>query len=283
MMPVKTILSIAGSDPSGGAGLQADLKTFTVLGAYGAAVPTNLTVQNTRGIKASHPVASFIVRDQIDCVLSDLNVSHIKIGMIGTLDIAEAILSSLESFAGEIILDPVLRASDGSNLTDSILPITHLAGKATVLTPNFAELCALSGTCPNSTESLIAACQTILKSFPSLRCIVAKGGHTPNNEGTITDHLVIQNRSGETLHYAQSHPRVESNNTHGTGCTYASAFAAYHQKSGDYHQAFMQSSRFVWQLLKASVAFNTGNGRGGLAHHLFFRGGNDYPESFTSS
>lgn len=269
MTHLKTILSIAGSDPSGGAGIQADLKTLAVLGAYGAAVPTNLTIQNTRGIKGSHPIEASIVGDQINCVLDDLDVSHIKIGMIGTLEIAEAILSSLETFRGEIILDPVMRASDGNSLTNTIVPIAHLAHKATVLTPNFVELCALSGDCPNSVDSLLVACRKIFKSFPNLRCIISKGGHSPNSNSMITDHLVTQNPQGELRHFRQPHPRVDSNNTHGTGCTYASAFAAHHQHCNDYQQAFEQSSRFVFQLIKSSSLFNTGKGRGGLIHHLF--------------
>lgn len=268
MTPIKTILSIAGSDPSGGAGIQADLKTLTVLGAYGAAVPTCLTVQNTMGVQASYPVAPELVRDQITCVLSDLEVSHIKIGMIGTEAIAEAILEALETFHGEIILDPVVQASDGSKLTATFAPVTKLALRSSVITPNFAELCTLSNGTPDSVESTIKACQTLFESSPQLRCVVCKGGHFQDKNTTVTDHLLIKNQAGGYEHFTHSHPRITSSNTHGTGCTYASAFAAYHQQSGDYLHAFRKSSDFVYRLLKASAPLCTGMGKGGLVHHL---------------
>ncbi len=268
MNSLKTILTIAGSDPSGGAGIQADLKTFTVLGAYGAAVPTNLTVQNTLGVVASHPVEAELVHDQINCVLADLDVSHIKIGMIGSLEIAEAIFATIERFSGEVILDPVMQASDGSNLSDSLDPILRLIQKASIITPNWGELGMLSNTTPDSVESAITACKTLFGSFPKLRGIVCKGGHFLDNTTTVTDHFITINTQKKIEHYSQSHPRVKSSNTHGTGCTYASAFASYHQKHADYQQAFNDSSRFVYQLLKASAPFSTGKGKGGLLHHL---------------
>jgi len=268
MTSLKTVLSIAGSDPSGGAGIQADLKTFTVLGVYGTAIPTNLTVQNTMGVQASYPVASKLVGDQISCVLSDLDISHIKIGMIGTQAIAEAIVCALETFTGEIILDPVMHASDGSKLTEALGPVAKLAQIASVLTPNFTELCTLSNCIPNSVENSIEACRSLWGCFPQLRCIVCKGGHFQDGNSTVTDHLLIKNGPGDAEHFAQSHPRVASINTHGTGCTYASAFAAYHQQSGDYVDAFRKSSTFVYQLLRASAPLHTGMGRGGMIHHL---------------
>lgn len=272
MALLKTILSVAGSDPSGGAGIQADLKTFMIVGIYGAAVPTNLTIQNTMGVKASQPVDPELVKEQITCVLADLEVSHIKIGMIGTEAIAEAIAAAIDDYKGEVVLDPVMQASDGSDLTTTLGAVNILAKKATVLTPNFEELCCLTGNRHLTTKSALSACLEIFQNCPKLRCLVLKGGHAPGGTSSVTDYQLIRTSTGTIEKLSHTHPRIDSRNTHGTGCTFASAFAAYHQKFGDYSQAFSKSSQLVHQLLVASAPYQTGMGRGGLLHHLALRG-----------
>ena len=147
-LPSNAILTIAGSDPSGGAGIQADLKTFTAAGVYGAAAITSLTAQNTKGVRAVQPVAPEFVKQQVKLVLEDLPVSHIKTGMIGTAAIARILGEILHDFPGEVICDPVLSASDGAPLLEgSGLDDfkRHLLGNATVITPNLPELSKLSG------------------------------------------------------------------------------------------------------------------------------------------
>ena len=143
----KVVLTIAGSDPSGGAGIQADLKTFTVIGVYGGAVISCLTVQNTRGVFAIQPVEPTLVKKQISNVLNDFNVTHIKIGMLGSAPVAESICDALTDYNGEIIYDPVLISSSGQELIDpkghetirrKVLPI------CTVLTPNIPELSVMA-------------------------------------------------------------------------------------------------------------------------------------------
>ncbi len=266
---VQAVLSIAGSDPSGGAGLQADLKTLTRLKVYGAAVPVNLTIQNTQGVSASHPIAGHIIYAQIKAVISDLNVSHIKIGMIGTTEAAVAVSEAISDFQGEVIYDPVLAASSGMPLLDQggiPTDLQNLINCATVLTPNLDELIQISKQdCPTTTDALKAA-QGLFKNFPALRAVILTGGHLPENRDTITNYLILA--AHPESYYPVSFPRISTPNSHGTGCTFSSAFAAYHLHSGNYEQAFRQGSAFVWRLLKASVSFKTGHGNGGLLHFL---------------
>ncbi|NOX25333.1 MAG: bifunctional hydroxymethylpyrimidine kinase/phosphomethylpyrimidine kinase [Deltaproteobacteria bacterium] len=265
---IKTVLTIAGSDPSGGAGIQADLKTFQRLKVYGGAVITNLTIQNTRGVKTSYPVASHIVGEQISAVLDDLNVSHIKIGMIGTAKIARAVGRALTEFQGEIIYDPVMVSSSGLSLLENqgqVDAISDLLERATVLTPNLGELDSLSGQeCQTTAEARAAAGS--LFHLPRLRAVILKGGHLKEDNELVTDYLFLAADPGISLR--TSHPRIATVNSHGTGCTFAAAFAAYHLHCNDYEQAFRQSSAFVWRLLKESRNFKIGHGNGGLIHYM---------------
>ena len=263
---IKSILTIAGSDPSGGAGIQADLKTFARLQTYGSAAITNLTIQNSRGVKTSYAVAGHIVSEQIEAVLDDLNISHIKIGMIGTAEIAQAVSRSLAGFQGEIIYDPVMASSNGLPLLEGTTEvIRELIGLVTVLTPNLGELAAISGQkCPTTAAALEAAHQ--LFNFAKLRAVVLKGGHIQEDKGEIKDFLLLASDLGK-IHQTK-HSRIKTKNSHGTGCTFASAFAAYHLHCGDYEQAFRQSSAFVWRLLQESRNYKTGHGNGGMLHYL---------------
>lgn len=266
----KAILSIAGSDPSGGAGIQADIKTLTVLGVYGAAAVTCLTAQNTRGVRAILPVAPDFVREQIEAVLADLPVTHIKIGMLGTGEIARAVGSALDGFAGEVVCDPVLTASDGhALLANEALAdfFAHVLAKSTVLTPNIPELERISSTPCSTEEGILAAAEKILKEFPNLRAVVATGGHLDPQRQTIADFLCLRSlRQGVVARKAE-HPRIRTANTHGTGCTFASAFAACHLLTGDYEPAFFKTVGFMDSLLRKSAALPMGHGNGPLAHH----------------
>lgn len=266
------VLSIAGSDPSGGAGIQADLKTLAVLGVYGAAAVTCLTVQNTREVATVTPVAPDLVREQIELVLADLPVTHIKIGMIGTAPIAEAVGETLTGFAGEVIYDPVLRATAGADLTDPAALAAvraEIIGRATVLTPNLAELQALTGCTDAKPEELQAAGQKLLADFPDLRAVVIKGGHGPLQSGQVTDYLLYRPAAGALpVSLEASRPWVETANSHGTGCTFASAYTAFHLLTGSDELAFTRAAAFVHRLLAASAGFRLGGGTGPLLHHL---------------
>jgi hydroxymethylpyrimidine/phosphomethylpyrimidine kinase len=263
----QAILTIAGSDPSGGAGIQADLKTLTVLGVYGCAAISSLTVQNTLGVQSCHPVTPDLVYQQVAAVLVDLTVTHVKIGMIGSSAIAQAIAQALSDFEGEIIYDPIVFSSVGQPVRaiDTLDGVRKIAGIATVLTPNLHELQLLSGTsCATSGEALVVGAE-LLRTFQNLKALVIKGGHLHEEQSEVTDFLLI---SGQSQPVSQSHRRIVSTNTHGTGCTFASALAAYHQQTGDYRQAFSLAIDFLDSLLVASADWQLGHGNGGLCHHL---------------
>lgn len=266
------VLAIAGSDPSGGAGIQADLKTTAVLGVYGAAAITCLTVQNTREVAAVAPVPPELVREQIESVLADLPVTHVKIGMVGTAPVAEAVGVALTGFTGEVIYDPVLRATSGADLTEptSLAAVrARVIDRATVLTPNLPELRALTGCTGTGSNELKAAGRQLLADFPNLRGVVIKGGHGPLRQGQVTDYLLLRSpEAASPICLEACRPWVETANSHGTGCTFASAFAAFHLLTGSDEQAFTRTAEFVHRLLAASAGSPLGHGNGPLLHHL---------------
>jgi hydroxymethylpyrimidine/phosphomethylpyrimidine kinase len=271
-----TALAIAGSDPSGGAGIQADIKTFTVLGVYCGAAITALTSQNTLGVSSYLPLPAAFVGRQVEEVLADLNVTHIKIGMVGNGEIAAALGDVLRSFAGEIIYDPVLKSSGGTSLfTPGSRAITeHLLPRTTFLTPNLAELEILAGRdCPDSRTALAAA-RSLFALAPRLKAVCLKGGHMDQQNRTVTDYLVLPPVPGAEQEAADRilpvrHPRIFTRNAHGTGCTFASAFTAYLMRTGDISQAFSSTCAFVDILLRASASHRIGHGAGPLLHHSF--------------
>ncbi len=267
----RTILTIAGSDPSGGAGIQADLKTLTVLGVYGAAAVTSLTVQNTLGVQSCQALAPELVYQQVAAVLVDLTVTHVKIGMIGSTAVAGAIEQALQGFQGEIVYDPIVFTSVGQPLraTDAMDGVLRVVGLATLLTPNLHELRLISGEPCLDTAQALKAGYGLLRTFPKLRAVVVKGGHLQEEEDEVTDFLLL---AGEPLPLSRFHRRLVSANTHGTGCTFASALAAYHQRTGDYRQAFSLTVDFLDALLRLSADWRLGEGNGGLSHHLWVEG-----------
>ncbi len=271
-IPVQTVLSIAGSDPSGGAGVQADLKTFAVIGVYGGAVITSLTVQNTMGVRSITPLAPELVKEQITEVLNDLDVSHVKIGMVGSAATAIAINTALDDFQGEVIYDPVMKATSGKLLVedDSLAALTeHLVARATVLTPNIPELFQLVG--QNGTELTETEAAAILfKRCPNLKALALTGGHGPAESTTVTDYLFLhQGDNAPPSRHHQNHPKIPTANSHGTGCTFAAAFAAYHQQTESYLKAFEHSISFMAKIIRHSAPYLIGRGNGPLLHHLF--------------
>lgn len=269
----EAVLSIAGSDPSGGAGIQADLKTFSAAGVYGAAAITCLTAQNTCGVTGIMPVPVDFVRKQVRLVLEDMPVTHIKTGMIGTASIAEALGELLMDFAGQIVCDPVLAASDGHALfEDNALKIYRksICGAATVLTPNTHELALLSGRNIEDEGSIMEASIALFNEFPRLEAIAAKGGHMPEKAGSkISDFLLLRSASGKPAILQESHPRLQTQNTHGTGCTFSAAYTAFLLIHGSHHKAFTRTVSFMDQLLRLSVPAEMGRGpHGPMLHHL---------------
>ena len=271
----KTALTIAGSDPSGGAGIQADLKTFTVLGVYGGAVITCLTAQNTQAVFSVEPVKPSFVKEQIRYVLNDLNVSHIKIGMVGTVPIIESICEQLSNFSGEIIYDPILISSSGHALMDengydAVRQL--LLSICTVITPNLPELPVLSEKKCSTQNEIFSAAELLLNRYKKLRAVIIKGGHAKPDERMVDDFLIkLNSEDNKAQIIKETHPRLETRNTHGTGCTFSSAFTAYHLLNGDDSKAFRKTVSFMDELLTLSASGDIGLGKGPLVHHLVLK------------
>ena len=229
-MTPRTALSIAGSDPSGGAGIQADLKTFAALGVYGMAAIAGLTAQNTQGVRAASALDPGFVVAQVEAVLDDIEVHATKLGMLTNTGIAQAvaelILRRREDF-GFVVLDPVMVATSGDRLlTDDAIAVvrTQLLPLADLVTPNVPETAVLTGSPPaRSAEELLAQAECLVAA--GAHAVLAKGGHLEGEE--VTDLLVTS--EGAT---AFTSSRVATRNTHGTGCTLSSAIAASAARAG---------------------------------------------------
>ena len=254
------VLIIAGSDPSGGAGVQADIKTVTALGGYAAAAITALTVQNTKGVTGVHPVAPDVIRAQIIAVLEDIGADAIKIGMIGDRAAGVAIADALVEFAATIpvILDPVLVATSGDALAGDDMPallLERLVPIAAVVTPNAEEAAVLAGFDVASSLELVAAGQALIRRGATAALV--KGGHLDGDD--IEDALV-------TLDGARlfRHPRIETTSTHGTGCALASAVATGLAQGAPLAAAVKRAIDYVHEAIKTAPGF--GRGAGPLNH-----------------
>jgi len=254
------VLTIAGSDPSGGAGVQADIKTVTALGGYAAAAITALTVQNTKGVTGVHPVAPDVIRAQIIAVLEDIGADAIKIGMIGDRAAGVAIADALVEFAATIpvILDPVLVATSGDALAGDDMPallLERLVPIAAVVTPNAEEAAVLAGFDVASSLELVAAGQALIRRGATAALV--KGGHLDGDD--IEDALV-------TLDGARlfRHPRIETTSTHGTGCALASAVATGLAQGAPLAAAVKRAIDYVHEAIKTAPGF--GQGAGPLNH-----------------
>ncbi len=259
---IANILSIAGSDPSGGAGIQADLKTFAARGTYGMAVLTALTAQNTQGVSGVHLVPPAFVAAQIADVFSDVRVDAVKIGMIASAEIADAVANSLSSRRGlPIVLDPVMVAKGGASLLaqEAVEALTRrLVPRATVLTPNLPEAAALL----DEAEAIDRAgmedqARRLLALGP--KAVLLKGGHLPGTESP--DVLVTPDR----LHWFEG-VRVLTRNTHGTGCSLSSAIAAELGKGRTLADAAAAAKSFIAGAVRTSDALSVGSGHGPLHH-----------------
>jgi len=255
-------LTIAGSDSSGGAGIQADLKSFAALGVYGASAITALTAQNTQGVTGIHLVPPGFVSAQIEAVFADLDVAAVKIGMVAQRDTIEAIADALKRRPRvPVVLDPVMVATSGDRLLppDAVAALrSSLIPAAAILTPNLPEAAALLDEPVASTEADIEAQGRRLLSL-GCPAVLIKGGHGTGS--TSIDYLV--SRSG-TL--ALSAPRSPTRNTHGTGCSLSSAIAAGLAKGEDLVTAVRHAKAFVSDAIAAADRFSVGHGHGPIHH-----------------
>jgi len=262
-MGVAIAVTVAGSDSGGGAGVQADLKTFSALGVYGACVLTALTAQNTKGVFAVHEVPADFIAAQIDAVFSDLDIGAVKIGMLGNAAAIAAVAAGLERHrARNIVLDPVMAATSGERLlrTDAIGALRKLISRAAVVTPNLPEAAALLDAPQARDENEMRAQAQKLLALGA-GAVLIKGGH---GSGPQSVDLLVE-ANGATRFAA---PRVATENTHGTGCTLASAIAAGLAKGQALHEAVHAAKAYVSAAIAAADRLDVGTGRGPL-HHFF--------------
>ncbi len=266
-MTTPIALTIAGSDSSGGAGIQADLKTFAALGVYGASVITALTAQNTSGVSGIHVVPAGFVTAQIDAVFSDLHVDAVKIGMAAELAIIDAIAAGLTRWSPkEIVLDPVMVATSGDRLlaTEAVDALrTRLMLHASLVTPNLPEAAALLDEPVALSESAIESQGKRLLAM-GCRAVLIKGGHGQGTESI--DYLIDGNGI-----IALAAPRIATKNTHGTGCSLSSAIAAGLAKGEDMETAVRNAKAWVHAAIAAADRFDVGHGNGPIHHfHGFY-------------
>lgn len=261
MTAIPRLLSVAGSDPSGGAGAQGDLKTFSALGCYGMAAITALTAQNTRGVIGVFPLAPDIVAAQIDAVMGDLAPDAVKIGMVATPGIARAVAGGL-SGARDIVLDPVLVPTQGVSLAGAGLDaalIASLAPMARLMTPNLYEASALTRTPLAATPDAMAA-QGRLLIAAGARAVLVKGGDLA---GEPVDVLV----DGEDIRVFSGR-RIATRNTHGTGCALSSAIACEFARGASLIDAIAAAKAWLEGALAAADRLDLGQGRG-PPHHFY--------------
>ncbi|USI75169.1 bifunctional hydroxymethylpyrimidine kinase/phosphomethylpyrimidine kinase [Sphingomonas morindae] len=259
---IANVLTIAGTDPTGGAGIQADIKTFSALGAYAMSAITAVVAQNTRGVRSFVSLEPEFVADQIDAVFDDVRVDAVKIGMVATARIAQAVAARLRHHgATNIVLDPVMVAKSGDHLlqADAVAAIlSELVPLSTVITPNLPEAGVLLGLEPEWTHAEMRERIVDLHRLGS-QWVLLKGGHM-GRDATSTDLLV---GAGEILELKAD--RITTNNDHGTGCTLSAAIAAL-LPSLSVEDSARQAKSFVHRALACSGRLDVGKGHGPLHH-----------------
>ena len=258
-------LSIAGSDSGGGAGIQADLKTFAALGCYGMSVVTAVTAQNSVGVQGIHPVPPDCVREQLQAVLQDLGTDAVKIGMLFSAECIRTVAGVLkEQGVHRIVLDPVMVAQSGDKLLEdeAVQAVqSELIPLAELITPNLPEAAVLLGRPVENLGDMEAAARD-LAGF-GCRAVLLKGGHLQGDQSTDLAYYVQEDRV-ETL----SSDFIRTNNNHGTGCTLSSAVAACLARGMDLQAAVNRSKAYISGAIRAGAAYRLGQGHGPV-HHFF--------------
>jgi hydroxymethylpyrimidine/phosphomethylpyrimidine kinase len=273
---IPKVLTIAGSDSGGGAGIQADLKVITALGGYGMSVITAITAQNTMGVSRIQDIDLDVVKAQIDAVFLDIGVDIVKIGMLASPEIVRTVASALKRHgAKRIVLDPVLRATSGASLGGDDTAqaiIKELFPMAILVTPNLEEASLLLGREIIRPEDFKGAAQELLDMGP--QAVLIKGGHLDANHTQLTDFLMWRTIE-DGLEVIQSkefkHYRVNTANTHGTGCSLSSAIATYLADGHDLSHAVAKAISYVESGLESGRFLSIGEGPGPLWHmHDFY-------------
>ncbi|KNX38896.1 bifunctional hydroxymethylpyrimidine kinase/phosphomethylpyrimidine kinase [Luteipulveratus halotolerans] len=255
------VLSIAGSDPSGGAGIQADLKTFSALGAYGCAAMTALTAQSTQGVTGIHVVPADFVRSQVETLVADVRLDAVKIGMLAAADVADTVSALIPSLRCPVVLDPVMVSTSGSRLLDedAMAAVRRLVPLASVITPNLPEAAELlGGPVATSVGEMRAQARALLDDVGAQR-VLLKGGH-----GNGPESVDVWADSSSTVELTA--PRVDTANTHGTGCTLSSAIAPLRPAYDEWLPAVRAAKVWLTGALQAADELSIGQGAGPVHH-----------------
>jgi hydroxymethylpyrimidine/phosphomethylpyrimidine kinase len=264
---IPKLLSIAGFDGSGGAGIQADLKVFSAFGCYGMSVLTALPIQNTTGVKSCYNIPLKSIEEQLDAIFSDIMPDAIKIGMLFNDDIVNLVADFLSAYKDKIpiVLDPVMVAKSGDNL---LLPsaVNTLKKKliplVTVITPNIPEAKEITGISVNNTEDMQMVAKIILDL--GAKSVFLKGGHTKNDN--IAQDLLLEQHSIETQWF--NSPRIKTKNSHGTGCTLSAAIASCLGQKKSLLDSCKIAKKYIYNAIKAFSAEEIGKGYGPV-HHFY--------------
>lgn len=258
---MKRALTIAGSDSGGGAGIQADLKTFSALGVYGMSVLTALTAQNTLGVQAVFELPPSFVAQQIDSVVTDIGVDAVKTGMLANSEIIRVVADKVKEYRlPNLVVDPVMRAKSGDPLLRPEAQealIKELLPLALVVTPNLPEAEALVGFPVRTIEDMRRAAVVIHEMGPAW--VVVKGGHL---EGNISVDILYNGKDW----WEFTAPHIDTRNTHGTGCTFASAIAAWLARGAEVPEAVRLAKEYLTEALRAGAKLNLGKGHGPVHH-----------------
>ncbi len=257
----KTVLTIAGSDPSGGAGIQADIKAISACGCYAASVITALTAQNTLGVTGVHIAPEENVKAQLEAVLSDIRFDAVKLGMIPTAGIADVIAEALAEYGiKNVVLDPVMVATSGDRLVDEAAVgaiVSRLFPLAAVVTPNIPEAEFLTGLKIENKGGFPAAAARLMRLTPG--AVLLKAGHFEGE--TLADVLYPGGRE-------YTHPRIDTPNTHGTGCTLSSAIASFLARGFDVETAAGKAVEYLAGAIRAGADYELGHGHGPVNHFM---------------
>lgn len=259
---IPRVLSIAGTDPSGGAGIQADLKSIAANGGYGMAVVTALVAQNTQGVRAVHIPPVDFLRAQLESVSDDVQIDAVKIGMLGNSDIIQVVTDWLRTHpAPVVVLDPVMIATSGDRLLDSNAEtaLRALLHHAHLITPNMPELAVLA----NASEAtdwtgVLQQAREVARNYHTL--VLAKGGHLHANHAP--DALVAP--SGDMVEFSAE--RIHTRNTHGTGCSYSAALATLRPQKTNWTDAVKEAKAWLTESIRHSDALHVGHGHGPISH-----------------
>ena len=261
----RRVLSIAGSDSGGGAGIQADLKTFSAIGCYGMTVITALTAQNTTGVTGIHAVPPHFAAEQLDAVYADIGTDAVKIGMLYSAELIEAVAGRLREYgAGNIVLDPVMVAQSGDRLLEdeAVEALkSRLMPLAAVVTPNLPEAEVLCGRPLSGGEQCAAAAKELAGT--GCGAVLIKGGH---GGGAGSDDLLYFRREDRLVTLPAE--RIATRNNHGTGCTLSSAIASYLARGADVETAVRDAKRYITSAIRAGAEYRLGRGHGPV-HHFF--------------